>query len=84
MEPRDDAEPTAEELLEEFRLALALEEKAADTYRELASDCDDTQARIWLLELSRQELKHARIARRLVRLAEGATLRPPKKIRNLI
>ena len=58
------------ELLEEFQLALAMEEKAAETYGSLASDCDDAEARALLAELSRQERDHVTIARKLLRLAE--------------
>jgi rubrerythrin len=62
--------PDFEALLEEFRLVLAMEEKAAWTYRQLALDCDDEEARSLLFELSRQEEHHVKIALRLLSLAE--------------
>lgn len=59
-----------EDLLEQFQLVLAMEEKAATTYALLASDCDDPESRSLLLELARQERHHVTIARKLLRLAE--------------
>ncbi|HKY63425.1 MAG TPA: hypothetical protein VJR29_08405 [bacterium] len=58
------------EIAEEFQLVLAIEKKAAWTYRRLARDCGDPEAKRLLLELARKELDHVRVARQLIRLAE--------------
>lgn len=79
MATKDKRKPGIDELREEFLLALALEEEAAARYRSLAADCDDPEAARWLMELSRQETRHAVLARRLVRLAENVIARRSRK-----
>jgi len=62
-----------EEILKEFEVILALEEKAAHTYRQLAEDCNDPQAKAWLEQISKEEFAHRAIAKKLVQLARSAS-----------
>ena len=61
--------PELEQLLEEFRVVLALEEKAAATYLQLAQDCEEGEVQDMLHEIARQELAHVEIARTLLQIA---------------
>jgi|GEM_PF-6921524 len=68
---------TLEQILEEFRVVLALEEKAASTYLQLAQDCSDEEAKEMLFEIARQESAHVEIAKKLVQsTTEWAKRRP--------
>jgi rubrerythrin len=58
------------QILEEFQAILALEERAALTYRQLAEDCDDREVKGMLEEIARQEMSHMKIAEQLVKLAK--------------
>lgn len=58
------------EALGEFQAILALEEKAAHTYHQLAEDCEDEEVKERLEEISRQEFSHKKIAEQLVELAK--------------
>lgn len=58
------------ELLEEFQAILALEEKAASVYLQLAEDCDDAEARDILRLIASEEVAHVAIAKELVKLAQ--------------
>ncbi len=58
------------QVLEEFRKILQLEEKAAETYHQLAQDCDHPEVSQMLERISREEFGHAAIAARLVKTAE--------------
>ena len=69
MTPQKDENLSPENLLREFEMILALEEKAAQTYHQLATDCDDAEARNLLFAISRQENAHVEIAKNLVHLA---------------
>ena len=59
-----------EQILEEFRMILQLEKKAAESYHQLAQDCDHPEVSQMLERISREEFGHAAIAARLVKTAE--------------
>jgi len=61
---------TSEEILKEFQVILALEEKAVRVYRQLAEDSEDTQIKSILEEIAGEEAMHVSLARELVRLAK--------------
>jgi rubrerythrin len=61
---------SCEKILEEFRIILELEKKAAETYHQLAQDCDHPEVAQVLEKISREECEHAAIAARLVNTAE--------------
>ena len=56
---------SCEKILEEFRIILELEKKAAETYHQLAQDCDHPEVAQVLEKISREECEHAAIAARL-------------------
>ena len=59
-----------EQILEEFRKILQLEKKAAETYHQLAQDCDHSEVSQMLERISREEFRHSDLADRLVKTAE--------------
>lgn len=59
-----------EEMIKEFQVILALEEKAARCYEQLASDCDDAVIKEWLNGVAKEEWAHVAIAKKLLDLVE--------------
>ena len=69
-----------EKFLEEFRMILQLENKAAETYHQLAQDCDHPEVSQMLERISREEFRHADLADRLVKTAEFYSKQTPTKV----